>query len=352
MKSISLILASRTFLSRRAAIYAKIAFGLHRGGTPANEFRAMYRNAVKRKSRLTPVYRYWDESLRGHAAGRMARAMRGTVPEAEYGLLVIAEENQSLIQGLEFLSMSVQRVNEMLSGFTNAIRSVVLPLFMLIGAIIGTDKYFFPQLEETLPRRDWPIITKIVAASAHEIGTVLTYALFLLPLLLGLYIWSLPRVTGRMRKLLERIPLLYSKYRDYQCVIFQVNLAFLREAEVSPRLSLVKIEKNATPYMKAHVGAMLTRLDKDATNFGEVLISTGLFSPDLAELISDYARWADWHSQMRAIADSALDVVTDDVKRLGPLLHDLLQLTIGAVIFIIMAASSSAVVKVMMQSTK
>lgn len=352
MKALSLFIAKRTFLGRRAGIYAKMAFGLKRGGTPANEFRAMYANAVRRKSSLSPVYRHWDETLRGSAAGRMAKAMQSTLPASEFGLLSIAEENQALVQGLEFLAVSVKRVGEMRSGFITAIRSTALPLFMLLCGIVATDWYFFPQLEETLARREWPIVTRLVATIAHELGSVMAIFMLFAPILIGAWIWSLPRMTGRPRWLLEQLPLVYNKYRDFQCVIFQVNLAFLRESGVAPRKSLEEINKIATPYMRWHIDRMLAMLNKDATNFGDVLVSTELFSPDLAELISDYARWSDWHSQMRSIADTAMDIVTEEVKRLGPLMHDLLQLAIGAVIFIILAASSSAVVKVMMTSSR
>lgn len=352
MKAISLFFSKRVFQSRRAAIYRKMAFGLARGGTPAGEFLAMYQNAQKRKSSLVAIYQHWYETLRGSGAGHMARSMQGTIPESEYALLAIAEKNRSLVEGLEFLSISVTKVNEMRNGFVDAIKSTILPVILIVVGIIGIDAYFFPLLEDTMPRREWPIVTKLVASVAHEIGTIMSVFVLLFPILLTAWIWSLPRFTGRSRSFAERwIPLLYNKYRDFQCVMFQVSLAFLREAGVSPRMSLVRIESMASPYMKYHVGQMLAKLDKDATNFGEVIVSTGLFSPDLSELISDYARWADWHSQMRGIADSSMEIVTHDVKKLGPMLQTLLQLSIGLIIFIVMAAAASAMVKVMMQTT-
>jgi type II secretory pathway component PulF len=347
MKSLSLLLAKRTFMARRAAIYEKMAFGLNRGGTPAGELGAMYANSLKRKSSLAPVYKYWHESLRGHAAGRLARAMRGTIPDSEYGLLRIAEDNQALVQGFKFLALSVTRVNQMRSAFIDAIRSVIIPVVLLCAGIIGIDLYFFPLMEDTLPRREWPIVTRLVANVAHSMGSILIAMAVLMPVLIALWIWSLPRLKGPIRLAAERLPLIYNKYRDFQCVIFQVNLAFLREANVAPRSALEKIEEISSPYMKSHVSVMIQRLDKDATNFGDVLVSTGLFGPDLAELISDYARWPDWHSQMRAIANTSMDIVTDEVKKYGPLMQQVLQVLIGLIIFIIMAASASALIKVM-----
>ena len=347
MKALSLFFATRTFRARRAAIYQKMAFGLKRSGTPAGELKAMYTNAVRRKSSLAPVYKYWYESLRGHAAGRLARAMQGTIPDSEYGLLRIAEDNQALAHGFEFLSVSVTRVNEMRRSFLDAVRSVAIPTVLLCGLIIGIDAYFFPLVEDTLPRREWPVLTKLVASVAHEMGNILTVMVFAMPILIGAWVWSLPRLTGPVRLAAEQLPLLYTKYRDFQCVIFQVNLAFLREANVSPRAALEKILSISSPYMRAHVAAMLGNLNKEATNLGDVLVSTGLFKPDLADLISDYARWPDWQTQMRSIADTSMDIVTDEVKRFGPLMQQVLQVVIGLIIFIIMAASAAAMIKTM-----
>jgi type II secretory pathway component PulF len=347
MKAVSLFFATRTFRARRAAIYQKMAFGLKRGGTPSGELKAMYANSVRRRSSLAPVYKYWHESLRGRAAGRLARAMQYTIPESEYGLLRIAEDNQALAHGFDFLSVSVKRVNEMRRSFIDALRSVAIPVVLLCGLIIGIDIYFFPLVEDTLPRREWPVLTRLVASVAHQMGSILTGLVFAMPLLLAAWAWSLPRLTGPLRTAAEHIPLLYTKYRDFQCVIFQVNLAFLREANVSPRSALEKIESIATPYMRSHVQAMLGKLNKEATNFGDVLVSTGLFKPDLADLISDYARWPDWQTQMRSIADTSLDIVTDEVKRFGPLIQQILQVVIGVIIFIIMAASAAAMIKTM-----
>lgn len=347
MISLRLLFARRIFQRRRAAIYEKMAFGLHRGGTPSNEFRAMYSNSVKRKSSLMPVYRHWHDTLRGAAAGRMALAMKSTIPESEYGLLAIAEENQALVKGLQFLAISVNKVNQMRKAFIDALRSTALPMMMLIAGVIAIGEYFYPFLEDSMPRSEWPTITKIVAATAQQMGSILSFVSMLIPALIVFWLWSLPRLTGPFRSTLERLPLLYTKYRDFQCVMFQVNLAFLREAGVAPRKSLLEIERMSTPYMRWHVAAMIKKLDKDARNFGDVIVSTGLFNPDLSELISDYARWSDWHTQLRAIADASMDIVTDDVKRLGPFMQDLLQLTMGAVILVLMGSSSVAIVKVL-----
>lgn len=347
MKSISLLLATRTFRARRAAIYQKMAFGLRRGGTPSGELKAMYANSVRRKSSLAPVYGYWYESLRGRAAGRLARAMQGTIPDTEYGLLRIAEDNQALAHGFEFLAVSVMRVNEMRRSFIDTIRSVAIPVAILCGLIIGIDMYFFPLVEDTLPRREWPIITRLVAVVAEQMGSILTAMVLAMPVVIAAWTVSLSRMTGPARKAFERLPLFYTKYRDFQCVIFQVNLAFLREANVSPRAALEKIESISTPYMRWHVRAMLGMLNKEASNFGDVLVSTGLFKPDLADLISDYARWSDWQTQMRSIAETSMDIVTDEVKRFGPLVQQILQVVIGLIIFIIMAASAAAMIKTM-----
>jgi hypothetical protein len=103
--------------------------------------------------------------------------------------------------------------------------------------------------------------------------------------------------------------------------------------------------------VKNHIAGMIAKLRKDSSNAGDALVSTGLFSEELGDLMTNYARWADWHTQIRRISDSALDVVTQDVKRLGPTFQSGLQLALGLCVMVVFAAGAMATVKVLMSAT-
>ena len=338
--------AKAIFLKRRSKIYSQMAFSLGHDAHPPTEIKDMYKLAKRRGSPVAAVYRSWYEQISGKAAGRVALAMQGTIPTTEYALLASAEETHKLAQGFHFLSDAVTKIEEMRHAISSAFKKVWLPGAMLVGIFVGCDKFFYPTLEESLPRKSWPFLTKAVSGFASEIASVIGIMAILIPCLVAIWYYSLSRWTGRSRGIAEKT-VIYSKYRDFQCALFMVNLAFLMEANHSPREALMRIFEHSNKYIRWHIQGMLDKLNKSASNAGEALVCTGLFNEEVGDLLSNYARWGDWHKKIREIANSALQVVTDDIKRFGPTLDNGLQLLIGLCVMIVFASGAVAIVEVM-----
>lgn len=345
--SISLIFAKQAFQSRRANAYRLLAFALGKGASPMEEFEALLKTAKERKSRFVPIYHEWLTQLTGSAAGKMALSMRNTIPASEYALLASAEQTGRMKEGLEFMAGSVSQIEEMRSAISRALTSVMLPVLLLVSLIWGVDQYFFPSVEESVARKSWPFLSKVVADMAHHIGSIVAAGVVVVPVLLMLWIWSLPRLTGPWRRVLE-MTVFYNKYRDYMCCIFLVNLQFLMDAGHSPLEALERIAALSNGYMKWHIEKMLHQIVTRSINVGDALLSTGLFNRDLAELMSNYARWADWHEQIGSIAKSALKIVTDDVSRLGPSVQAWLKLAVGGILLVVFGAGALALSKVLL----
>jgi type II secretory pathway component PulF len=345
--NLSLLLARRAFLARRAMVYKQLSFALSKDAHPRTEFMALLSNARRRKSTLAPIYQEWCEQLGGKAAGKMALAMRRTIPASEYALLASAEETGRMKEGLHFMAKSVAQIEEMRVAIVNAFRSVILPVLLLVSLVWSTDAFFFPMVEGSLERKSWPYVTKLIANIAHDIGTITTFAAVLAPLLVGWWIYLLPRWTGPWRRVCERT-VLFSKYRDYMCCLFLVNLHFLMDAGHPPRAALERMRSLSNRYMRSHIDTMLQHIVERSINVGDGILASGLFNEDLAEIMSNYARWSDWHRQIGSIAESALTLVTADVKRLGPLIQDLLHLTIGVCAMVVFAAGALVISKVLM----
>lgn len=344
--SLKFLRAKALFYKRRSGIYDALAFSLEHDAKPAVEFRDMYRTARQRKSPLSLIYKHWIEQLRGKkAAGRISIALSDTIPNSELALLASAEKTLQLAQGFRFLAATVRKIDEMANAIIKAIRKIILPSIMIVVLMFFIDGYFFPSIEDSLPKKDWPFITKVVAAASHEIsgvvviGGVLTIGFFCL------WYWSLSNWTGKFRHLAEKI-LLWGKYRDFQCTLFLVNLSFLMMANNPPRASLNTIYDNSNKYMKWHVKKMSDRLNADGSNVGDAIISTGLFNQELGDLMANYARWGDWHTQIRKIADTALEVTTRDLTELGPKLETFLNFMIGMFVITIFASGGAAILKV------
>lgn len=338
--------AKALFVKRRSKIYSQMAFSLGHGAHPPSEIKEMYRMAKRRGSAVAPVYRSWHEKITGKAAGRIALAMQGTIPTTEYALLASAEETHKLPHGLHFLSDAVTKIDEMRIAITSAFKKVWLPGAMMIGLLMGIDAFFYPTLEESLPRKSWPFLTKLVSGIASEVASIVGVLAVVVPLIVAAWYYSLSRWTGQGRALAERT-IFYSKYRDFQCALFMVNLAFLMESDHAPREALSRISEHSNKYMRWHIQGMLDKLNKSASNAGEALVCTGLFNAEIGDLLSNYARWGDWYTKIREIANISLQVVTDDIKRFGPTLENGLQLLIGLSVMIVFASGAVAIIELM-----
>jgi len=345
-KFIELYNARSVFLKRRSKIYSQMAFSLGHDAHPPTEIKAMYQMARRRQSAVAAVYRSWHEQITGKAAGRVALAMQGTVPTTEYSLLASAEETHKLADGFFFLSDAVTKIDEMRRAITGAFKKVWLPAAMLFGLFAGCDAFFYPTLEESLPRKSWPFLTKFIAEIAHQIGSIVGILAILVPVIVAIWFFSLSRWTGKGRALAEKT-IFYSKYRDFQCALFMVNLAFLMVADHPPREALLRMYEHSNSYIRFHIQGILDKLNKNASNAGEALVSTGLFNEEIGDLLSNYARWGDWHKKIREIADTSLNVVTEDIKKFGPTLEHGLQLLIGLAVMIVFASGAVAIVQLM-----
>lgn len=335
MEKLKFFLAKRVFHRRRAEIYAQIGFALDHDANLKNEIDQLHKVAVMRKSELQPVYARWKHNFL-HNAGSLAASMRGTVSDSECGLIASAEETQKLPTAFKFLSRAVKQITYMQESIKKAVRSTFLPGLLLIGLFFGIDSGFFPVIEESIPKSEWGLLPRAVASFSHNLTLFLSFAIVVAVPLTLWWFWSLPRWHGKARLMAEKT-IFFNKYRDQQCAMFLMNLAFLMEAEHPLRSSLEKIKKHTTPYISSHITVMLKTLNKDATNAGYALVSTGLFSQELGDLLTNYARWSNWHTQISEIAANAMEIVTRDVLELSPRIEEGLKLALGLVLFVVIA---------------
>ncbi|MDO8336491.1 MAG: hypothetical protein Q7T74_06980 [Candidatus Saccharibacteria bacterium] len=347
-QKIKFSLARGAFLKRRASVYSQLAFALEHESDPKSEIENLLKIAKMRQSELEPVYLEWVKRFEVKA-GRLALAMKGTVEESERTLIASAEETQNLASGLRFLARVTKQVQEMAKSIRSAFMSIVFPSVILFFVILFVDGYFFPILSESVPRSDWGAYPRAVASVAHFAKELVSFGSVFG--LIAVFIWkaSLPKWTGKFRTVLEKTPL-YGKYRDLQCALFLMNLSFLTTAEIAPRDALERIQRHATPYIRSHIGTMLLALDARASDFGRVLVSTGLFNRELGDLIANYTRWTDWHTQLEEIATEAMDIVVRDLTELSPKIKEFLMAAVGVIVLILISSVALIILAMLRKS--
>lgn len=346
---IALKMQMRRFQKLRPQIYAQMAFALEHDANVRGELEDMVKVAKYRNSAMLPIYQNWLNNYKGRAAGRLSASMAQTVSREEMSLIASAEETQKLASGFRFLSQSTAKIAAMQKAITSAVRSIFIPSAMLVGLLYGIDEHFFPVVAESIPREEWGTLPTMVSRISHNISALIAVGVLVAPALYLGWKYSLTNWTGKGRLFFEKT-ILYSKYRDFHCAVFLVNLAFLMEAGKPPREALEKIYENSSIYLKWHIGNMLKKMDRNASNMGQVLVSTGLFSEALGDLLTNYSRWTDWHTQISEIAYTALKIVTDDVMEMSPRLQEGLKLCVGLIVFLVLATVGTIIMAVMQKS--
>lgn len=157
-------------------------------------------------------------------------------------------------------------------------------------------------------------------------------------MLRGWTVWSLPNMTGLLRKkVLDNLPP-WSLYREIQGVAFMLNYSALTRAQVNAEGALLLLMKNASPWLHERLRETL-KLLRRGRNLGQALDQNGyhfpsrlaidrlilLTSGDHAEaIIENFA-----HNQL----DKALKKITALASRLQLILYLLAGLYMGLVAY-------------------
>ncbi|MCW8348725.1 type II secretion system F family protein [Vibrio sp. ZSDZ65] len=204
----------------------------------------------------------------------LAHSLKPFLSELAFQSLLAGESTGHPQQGLEDAKRVLSTQN---LGASTLIKAMALPIaisVMLLSVAALCSTFVFPALAEQMPMRRWGS----VATFAYQLGLLAKQTLpILIPLLIALGIGitlALPRWSGRRQHLIEHLPLFWH-YRLLQSVNLMTALGNQISAGMGVKKALNHSHKNATPYLKAHLDIMLTRISQGKTNIGDVL-SSGL----------------------------------------------------------------------------
>lgn len=141
-----------------------------------------------------------------------------------------------------------------------ATRSIVLyPGFLLVlvvAVIVVTSVFVVPRLAAIADPSNWERFARALYLLSEF---VMTYGLSLFigfVIAVGFTAWSLPRLTGDMRVILDRIPP-WSIYRTIQGSVFMLNLGSMLKAGVKLIDALNIISRHAPPWLRERVDAAI-----------------------------------------------------------------------------------------------
>ncbi|MDN0082475.1 type II secretion system F family protein [Crenobacter sp. SG2305] len=209
---------------------------------------------------------------------RFTDAIQGWVPERERMLIEASENVGQLAAGLERTVVSIERGGEIRSIWVGAMGYPVFlsvlasyVLYIYGGQVISQFAMMYsPDKWEGDARR----LYLASYAMFHYWYVILTAFL----VLVALVIVSLPRLTGKLRGLLDRVPP-YSFYKMDEGAAFMNSLTSMLEAGRPILPAIEQIRSQATPWLAEKLDPVISEM-KRGKSFGDALEMAGHHFPD------------------------------------------------------------------------
>jgi type II secretory pathway component PulF len=256
----------------------------------------------------------WGQLHEGHS---FADCMAPWVPDGEYLMIRAGHDGGDLVAVLETVLKVQRRLNVLVSQVLSAMAMPAIYLVVLVGMSVLVADYVVPWIEKFLPHMG--------KAGDDDSGGIAQLSVFLhrwLPpaiiFFIGLItamIWSFSRVTGPLRRLLDKLPG-YNLYRAFVGAEFLLTLSGYLKQNVPIRDALERIKLASSGYRAWHLDQMLLALSA-GSEVGEAF-RTGLFSSELEIKFMSYARHmqaTDFSQMMETVAEDSVAEVSAKTLR-------------------------------------
>lgn len=260
----------------RMTLYEDLAFLLENHQKTEDAIAGL-QNTRRRKN--DPVFLCLSDVRHALTRGRgLDAGLSGWVPVQETTILragrIAKDLRGALLRAIEV----VKGVGEMK---TTALVNLTYPAMLLCGTFYMMQMVhdrFLPRLAQLSPVEDWRgalwwlgAITNFFVDNRYLLGAGLV-------LFAGWVIWSLPRLTGAVRRRLLDHLFPWSLYREVQGVSFLLNLSALLRANLRTEEALDMLSRNATPWMYERLTATRRQVSR-GKHLGQALADSGYAFP-------------------------------------------------------------------------
>jgi type II secretory pathway component PulF len=283
----------------RSTLYQMLAIRLKIHIPETQILRMFAAQSARKKQKVIP--RIIDDIIYHLNHGEMlVDAFRPYVPDDEYMLMYAGAKAGTLPDALQLLCEAKGRTSAMVQASMKAITQPLMYLVIIYAflRILGTQ--ILPSLVSGPMASKHPSSSQqiLVFASNLATGWYAPISLGIL-LLLAAAIWfSLRRVTGHGRVILERFPP-WSIYRDVQGYVWITAFLALVLAQVPDKEALRIQASAASPWLKERLEAILTNLTVNGLTFPDALLSTGFEFPSPRIIDDVEANWVSKEGYIR-----------------------------------------------------
>lgn len=272
-------------LSKRTSMYEKIAAFLAEKNNLNDSLVKIRNRYAQRKDFRAAILSEW---IRGIEHGsKFSVAIAEWIPTSEMMLIEAGERGGTLALGLREASNMSKAAFQSKTAIIAGVAMPVFLLALLTVLLIVFQWRIAPIFKELLPVEKWPTSAKsldILSGFFFNNAIILLIGLAILTFVISKTMGTWVRAP---RHIFDKLPP-WSLYRSYQGSSFLIALSSLLKAGIPAFEALQIIEKNASPWMKIHLGKMMSTMSLGGGNMGRAL-DTGLLDDETAGDVQDYS---------------------------------------------------------------
>lgn len=319
----------RRFRSTRADFYEDLAEVLSSGGELVPELKVQQTRAAGRKKQGSAMlFGRWLTALERDSS--LANALRGYVPDEDIMIISAGEENGDLPKTLHFLAKAVRIAAELRSAMVSAL---AYPLFcgvLMIVLLVGFAYGLIPIFSQIYPPSEWPFMGQVVYWIAQAVVNGGPFLLVGILAIGGWFKWSLRHWAGPLRVKADRyVP--YRLYRDFAGGNYFVVLASLIQGGMAFREALVRLRRDASPWLRWYITATIQILDRESNTPAKSL-SCGIIDQRLADRVEDFGRRGKFEDGIVRVGLEGIDKIIKAVKASAAMLKVGFILCLGVLI--------------------
>ena len=327
--------------SYREKVWRKLATQISHG---LGLYRCIENLASRSQAKGEVVANAYEQLLENNAAGgSLAEGLAPLATPSEI-MLISAGEQDNLAQGL-FLAADLLKNQGLIKK--QVWQSTAYPcfLFLLLGLLLLIIAHLLvPQFAAILPEGSLQGAGQALFSLAHVVSSWLGLGLLgTLICLMALIAYSLPRLTGEWRKILDRYPP-WSVYREVVGASFLYTLSLMLSLGVKPReiFAWLLDQPGQTPYLKERIMGIDNEMAL-GKNLGQALDDAGFEfpGPTVIDDLLVYSELPNFEKQIGQIAREELEACVETVRsKLKTLQIILLFLVVGLIFFVLVALGS------------
>lgn len=288
----------------RLRLYEKIG-SFMRQGTPLNDVLSLLSRQYEKHfpgDVRAKVMREWSASM---AAGiSFADTLAEWAPLSEVMLIKAGEKGGSLADAFENAVQATTAQRAMISTLRSKMTYPAVLLMVLFAMVYMFSTQVIPKLAEMMPPEDWPPMAyKLYGLSNFVQHQWLSVIIGIAAVFFGVN-FTLPRVLGAPRRLMERIPP-WSVYRSFQSSMFLIAISAMMKTGRPLSDSVDDIASLANPYVLEHLAKMQVQFKSGAPN--GTAMNSGFFDKETGIELEIYGDTSEFSSAMDMIGRTAVE---------------------------------------------